>query len=114
MEYEEREEIKTNLKEFIKPKDTVYTILRHVSKSGMRRVISLFVIRNGKPYRLDYFASKLLNLKYSATHNGLIVDGCGMDMGFHLVYKFSRELFAEEAEEAKNEDAGYWLNQEWL
>ena len=35
----ERDEAIANLREILKPGDTVYTILRHVSKSGMSRVI---------------------------------------------------------------------------
>jgi hypothetical protein len=36
--------------------------------------------------------------------NGIRVGGCGMDMGFHLVYTLSRALF----------DDGYYVKHEWL
>lgn len=36
-----KDEARKRLKEVLKPGDTVYTILRHVSRSGMTRHISL-------------------------------------------------------------------------
>jgi hypothetical protein len=66
------------------PTDTIYTVLRHVSSSGMQREISVKMIDAGRVIHLDYLVGEALGMK-SGNHNGLKVRGCGMDMGFHLV-----------------------------
>ena len=66
------------------PTDTIYTVLRHVSSSGMQREISVKMIDAGRVIHLDYLVGEALGIK-SGIHNGLKIRGCGMDMGFHLV-----------------------------
>ena len=130
----EREEARQHLLELLKPGDTVYTVLRHVSRSGMFRVISLHVMREGQPYDISWQAAKLLE-GYSENHHGCKASGCGMDMGFHLVYNLSYTLFPKGfvcagmkcpsndhsnypyPERGFNEihkDGGYALNQRWM
>lgn len=93
------------LKELLKKADyQVYTVLRHVSRSGMTRVIQPIVMLDGEPYYLRASVADLLDYKLSKKHDGLIVYGCGMDMGFHIVYQLSSELFGD----------GYKLKQRWL
>lgn len=99
----EQEKAKEYLLENVERGDTIYTILRHVSRSGMYRVINLYVIKNNKPYRLDWNASQLLE-GYDRRHNGCRTGGCGMDMGYHLVSNLSYALFGD----------GYALRHEWL
>jgi hypothetical protein len=71
------------------PADTIYTVLRHVSSSGMQREISVKMIDAGRIIHLDYLVGTALGMK-QGTHNGLKVRGCGMDMGFHLVDTINR------------------------
>ncbi len=66
------------------PTDTIYTVIRHVSSSGMQREISLRMIDAGRIISLDWLVSNATGHKIGK-HNGLVVKGCGMDMGFHLV-----------------------------
>lgn len=82
----------------------VYTILRHVSSSGMSRRIDLYVIRDNKPQFLTGWASHALGYKHHE-RGGLVVGGCGMDMGFHVVYSLSSKLYGGD---------GYVLRHEWL
>lgn len=91
---DERAEAIEQLRKWLQPGDTVYTVLRHVSRSGMQREISLYVIKDGEPQWLDGYASKALGERIGK-REGLVVGGCGMDMGFHLVYNLSRTLFAD-------------------
>lgn len=84
-----------NLREFINPGDTVYTTLRHVSRSGMQRVIDLHVIQNNEPRWIGYMAAKAMDDRYDDQQQGVVVGGCGMDMGFSLVYNLGRTLFAD-------------------
>lgn len=103
----EREKAIEYLKEILSPGDTVYTILKHVSRSGMYRVIDLVVpvLHDNKPViiHLSWNAAKLLG-GYDKNHEGCKAKGCGMDMGFSLVHDLSYVLFQD----------GYALKQSWL
>src|SRR4051812_45826422 len=98
----EKEQALENLRNWIKPGSTVYTVLRHRSASGMSRVISLVVIlpaeKKGEAPRIvhpNWAAAKVLG-RTIATKNGsdgIRVGGCGMDMGFELVYSLGRALW---------------------
>ena len=83
------------LTHYLKPGDTVYTVLRKVSSSGMTRHYSLLVARNGKIDDITYYASKAIGwtLSESTGHRAIRVNGCGMDMSFHLVSTLSAVLF---------------------
>ena len=104
---------------------TVYTVLRHVSKSGMQREISVVIpiIRTteydnsgDKPKLVythvqqfvhpSYIIAALLGRRYTEAHghNAVVCGGCGMDMGFDLVYNLSARLYGD----------GYKIRQEWI
>jgi hypothetical protein len=104
-----REQLLTH---YVKEGDTVYTVLRSVSSSGMSRTISLKVAKEGKILDLTYYASIVLDWPLVEVNGSraLRVGGCGMDMGFHTVYTLSRVLFREEG---STTDAGYSLNHNW-
>lgn len=93
---EARAEAREALLKFLKPGDTVYTTLNHVSRSGMQREIGLYCIvqSDDGPYMqyLSGYAGMLLGLR-RGKRDGLVVNGCGMDMGFHVVYELSGALF---------------------
>jgi RNA-binding protein YlmH len=73
------------------PTDTIYTVLRHVSSSGMQREISVRMIDAGKVISLDWLVATATDRKIGK-HNGLVIKGCGMDMGFHLVDSLNSEF----------------------
>lgn len=87
----------------------VYTILRHVSQSGMSRDISLKTMEDGHLIDITYTASIALGEKVKDRHGQRVirVSGCGMDMGFHLVYSLSATLYPNE------ERGGYRLSHRW-
>jgi hypothetical protein len=93
-----------------KERATIYTVLRSVSSSGMTRHISLKVAHGGDILDITYLAAQAMGDKLHDKHghNTLKVSGCGMDMGFHLVYSLSSVLFAGQ------ERAGYKIAQRWL
>jgi hypothetical protein len=105
-----REQLLTH---YLSEGDTVYTVLRSVSSSGMSRKISLKVAKDGKILDLTYYASILLDWPLVEVNGSraLRVGGCGMDMGFHTVYTLSRVLFRVEGQTSP--DAGYVLKQAW-
>lgn len=91
----ERQEAIETLRKHINPGDTLHTVLRHVSKSGMYRVIDVFVIKDNVPIRLSYSAAKAIGVKYDSRHEGAGMGGCGMDMGFSLIYDIGSVLFRD-------------------
>ena len=99
-----KEKAITKLKEAIKEDDTLYTQLKHVSKSGMTRHIAVRFLKDDYPYDYTYLASIALGWKLSDKYDGIKVGGCGMDMGFHLIYSLSYVLYND----------GYAIKQRWL
>ena len=69
--------------------DTIYTVIRHVSTSGMQREISVKMIDAGRIIHLDWLVSQALGMK-QGKNNGLVIRGCGMDMGFAIVDNIKR------------------------
>lgn len=79
------------LRELLRPGDTVQTILRHRSRSGMSRSISPVV--NGED--VSYLVAPACGLSFDRKHGGVRMGGCGMDVGFALVYDLSRRLWPD-------------------
>lgn len=91
----------------------VYSILRHVSTSGMSRAIGFYVIIDNEPIMIDHYIKDLLGYNYDKKHDGVKVSGCGMDMGFHVVYSLSMKLFSNK-DGSYNHDGAYKLKNRWL
>lgn len=92
---------------------TVFNVLEHVTASGMTRYIKSYVFEPARaqkatPGMTDIFLSgyiaRLLGQQRAHNRDGVKVVGCGMDMGFDLVYRLSMELYGD----------GYALNARWL
>ena len=101
------------LKTVLKPYDTVYTTITHVSSSGMSRDIKTLITVENKIVDIGWHVANALEWQNSKKNEWSIkVSGCGMDMGFHLVYSLSATLFPRQDNE--NKDTGYWLTQKWI
>ena len=92
-------EAREALRELLKPGMTVHTTTTHTSASGMTRWIRpIVVLADGEPHDLSWLVKRaeIFNGRNRAVvrHEGIKMEGCGMDMGFHLVYTLSRALFA--------------------
>jgi hypothetical protein len=103
------------LEEYLKDTNTVYTVRRGASSSGLTQYISLMVPgldHAGKPdlFNITWHASNVLGDKLHDRdgHRVIKVQGGGMDLGFHLVYSLSSVLYAGQ------DRAGYVLNHRWL
>lgn len=117
-----------HLREVLKPGDTVYTVLRHVSRSGMSRNIDLYYIADNRPVWISAYVGHAIGSPQSRKNwersQGLTVGGCGMDMGFHLVYSLGRVLFRDGFKvngrgrngdiSGHDKDGGYALEHRWL
>ena len=117
----EQEEAIEKLKEIIKPNDTLWTQLHHVSKSGMTRYIGVRLLKDDYPYDYTYLVSKALGWKTSDKYHGIKVGGCGMDMGFHLIYCLGMALWPDGTPEPHgrrngepDSAGGYAIKQRWL
>lgn len=134
-----RQEAIDRLKQWIKPGDVIHTQLKSVSRSGMSRVIQVIKI-DCDPERkepdvlyLGYNVALAVEMKYDREREGVKVGGCGMDMGFHLVYELSHALFKDgfncvgegcpandhtngdrDYTPHRHSDPGYALKQRWI
>jgi len=125
----EQQEAIVKLKTWLKPGDTVYTILKHVSASGMSRSIELVIARKSEIINISFWAARAMDRKIDQKNYGIKVGGCGMDLGFELVHTLGRKLFPNGFVPAKtgqrygrngtdanvrDNDGGYALNQRWI
>lgn len=76
------------------PGDTLYTILRHVSRSGMQREIDIISIKCAEVRHWSHVVARALGRKIGP-HYGIKIGGAGMDMGFALVYELSSVLWPD-------------------
>ena len=129
---EQRDNADKRLRELLAPGDTIRTVLKHVSRSGMYRVIDLYTIRDNEPIWLSSYAAPFLE-GFDERHEGCKASGAGMDMGFHLVYNLSYHLFRDgftctgencpsndhtngdrDHTPHNHKDGGYALTQRWM
>ena len=104
----------------------VYTTVHKVSRSGMSREINVFIIVNNSRIWLVPLIEKFGTYKRRSGSDYLNVSGCGMDMGFSVVYGFSHTIFPHGFKLHKKEhgrngdkssydnDGGYGLKQRWF
>ena len=74
---------------------TVWLVIRQVSRSGMYRHISVHAIQNNEIRWLSFHVANVLKWTYKDKTNAVGVGGCGMDMGFHLVYTLASVLYKD-------------------
>lgn len=85
-----KEKAIAQLRDMFRPGDTVTTVLRHVSSSGMTRAISVI---SPDLQDISWMVARATGDTFDQRYGGIKVGGCGMDMGFHLVYGLSRTLY---------------------
>ena len=93
------------LRELLKPGDTVYTVCRHVNKSGMSRRLDFYCIRDGRLLYLSGWVGKAIDLRRHAREDGLIVRGTEMNMGFSCVRNLGSTLWGKMASEDDSAEA---------
>ena len=78
------------------PGRTVYTKLTHVSRSGMSRSIEVY-LAEGRDNLTDitWQVARATNSRVDNNHGGIVMQGCGMDMGYALVYGLGRTLYPD-------------------
>ena len=89
-------EAMTRLRAELTPGRTVYTKITHVSRSGMSRSIECYLAQ-GRDNLTDitWLVARATNARLDNNHGGIVMGGCGMDMGFALVYNLGRTLYPD-------------------
>lgn len=107
------------LRELLEPGETIWTVVRHVSKSGMARAIDAYVFRTdestGQPYKL-WLSPKIARacgMQFHQKYEAVWLQGCGMDMGFHLVNTLSYALHGYETTD-ETPKPGFTFRHEWI
>ncbi len=131
-----RDEAVAWLRACVEPGSTLYTTMTHVAKSGISRRIKVFMVvpdegggGDHQIWNISGWVAEATNRKKHSTEMSVVVNGCGMDMGFELVYTLGRALFPDGFVPAKcgklygrngtpatevDEDGGYAINQRWI
>lgn len=98
----DRETAIATLREDLRPGDTVHTVLRHVTSSGMTRWIDCYYIDHRAPIvagrelqYISWYVGHAVDSPVNGAHDGVKRGGCGMDMGFDLVYSLARTLWPD-------------------
>jgi len=101
----EKERIKDILRDTFPEGSTAYTLVTKVAPSGMSRHIMVAgSSKKGHVQNMSWYIAELLGWKYKPNTRSVFVGGCGMDMGFHLVYTLSNILYED----------GYAIEHQWL
>lgn len=115
-----RAQVLRDIKKIVKPGQTIYCTLRHVSASGMQRRISLHTIHKGELVSLD-FSTAILTGRTRSDKGGIVCNGCGMDMGFDLVYSLGYAIWPKGTPKPHgrrngepDSDGGYALKHCWI
>lgn len=107
---------------------TVYALTRHVSRSGMQRRMSLFIVNaHPGPYAdklvdVTVDVAAVLGYRVRGEDHTIAVNGAGMDMQYHIVYSLSRALYRDMPDNMiptshghnSDRDAGYVLTKRTL
>lgn len=110
------------LRQWIKPGQGIYTILTHVSSSGMSRRIKLVIgTPEGGVHSITRYVAEACGYRLNDSEGSIIMGGCGMDMGFAAVYALGRALWPDGTPEphgVRNGEpdraGGYALKHAWL
>ena len=115
-----RDAARAKLRALITPGQAVYTVLKHVSSSGMSRRIAILVRDGDNVRNISGYVADACGYKW--TDDGAVsVGGCGMDMGFAIVYALGAALWPDGTPEphgtrngTPDSDGGYALKHIWL
>lgn len=106
-EQSEQNEVRETLLQWLKPGDTVYTILDHVSRSGMQRRVRVVILlpatahkggdeRQTVTLHPNYSIAKLCGYRLARGYrDALVVNGCGFDAGHEIVSNLSYALWPD-------------------
>ncbi|MGL5935999.1 MAG: hypothetical protein ACRCZI_10330 [Cetobacterium sp.] len=109
------------LHKVLKPGATVHCVLRGVSGSGMTRRIDFYTIHKGGLIYLTGYMEAIGLGKRHKSKQGMVISGCGMDMGFATVYNLGCSMWPQGTPKphgsrngAPDSTGGYALKSDWI
>jgi hypothetical protein len=116
----EQQDALARIREIVKPGDTIYCVLAHVARSGMSREIKLYHHGPDGHSWLSGLVARA-GIAKLGKRGGNIMGGCGMDMGFALVYELGYALWPHGTAQPHgtrngepDTEGGYALKSRWL
>lgn len=114
------EQCKNELLELVKPNDKIYINVVSVSNSGMSRKMTFHIVQGKEIRNITHLVSIVAGYNTDNNYN-LKVSGCGMDMGFSVVYNLGRCLWRDGTPESHGTrngvadfDGGYALKHSYI
>ena len=75
---------------------TVTTMIRHVSRSGMRRAVAVLAVGEDRRIRnVSWAVARVTGYRFDRDRDAVLVNGCGMDAGFEVAYNLARVLYRD-------------------
>lgn len=118
------------LRKLFPPGATAYTLCTHVSSSGMSRRIKVLASQRVKgsdgkvrwePVNVSALVADATGFRLNRDEMSLIIGGCGMDMGFHVVYSMASAIYPKGTRKPHgtrngepDSSGGYAVNHRWL
>ena len=86
----------TDLRTWLSPNDTIYTITRSISRTGMQAKISVLIWQDGRFLQPNWSVAQLTPFRvlHTGPWSALVVNGCGFNRGEHIVECLSQALWA--------------------
>ena len=90
----EIEQLKVKLRADLPPGSSIHTQVLHVTRSGMSREIAAYLHTPQGITSISWAVAAITGQRFG-DRGGVIVQGAGMDMTFHLAYSLSRALYPD-------------------
>lgn len=104
------------LLKWIKPGQGVYTVLTHRASNGMSRRLKVIIAVDGSPFNITRYVAQACGHRMNDDEGSIVMSGCGMDMGFAVVYSLGHVLWPDGTPEPhgvrngeSDSDGGYAL-----
>ncbi len=96
----EQEQAREALRAMISPGDTLYTVLRHVSQSGMSRSIDVYRMSNTEhgpidPEWLSRRIARACGFTFDERREAIKMGGAGQDMGYAIIHELGYFLWPD-------------------
>ena len=80
----------------LKPGDTVWSLNRHTSASGMTHCFDFYTIQDNQLLRLTHLICVVCEYRQDTRHGyALKTTGCGMDMAFQVIYNLGQAMWPD-------------------
>lgn len=90
---QQREDSILYLHGMLTPGQDVYTSVKHVSRSGMSRVISVHALHEGEILDVSWHVARAIGASFDRDRWGVKMGGVGTDMCFAVVYSLGRAIW---------------------